>query len=102
MDSTPHLSWLKARVSFASRLAALGDYRNRHYSIEKSFEVDGIGYFEVSDGLDAFTTRRIYSRKDYKSLCRVLKLAGKRWPSQYTFHRRCRTCWRASLRKSDK
>lgn len=96
MDSTPHLAWLKARVSFASRLAVLGDYQNRRCSIEKSFEVDGIGYFEVSDGFGAFTTRRVYSAKDRDGLRRVIKLASKRWPSRNGFHERCRTCWKAS------
>ena len=96
MDSLPHLTWLKAHVWVASRLALLGDYQNRHYSIVKSFEQEGIGYFEVSDGSGAFTIRRIYSQTDLDGLGRVLRLATKRWPSQNGFHRHCRTCWPAS------
>ena len=96
MDSTPYLTWLRARVSFASRLAALGDYQNHRCSIEKSFEADGIGYLEVSDGFGAFTSRRVYSAKDRDGLCRVLKLASKRWPSKNSLHQRFQTCWRAS------
>lgn len=96
MDSSPHSAWLKDQVAFASRVAVVGDYRDRRSFIEHSFEVDGLGYFEVCDGGDAFTTRRVHMQKDWELLYRVLTLAEKRWPSKHTYHKPCKDCWQAS------
>ncbi len=73
-----------------------GDYQNRRSFIKRSFEADGIGYFEVSDGGDAFTTRRVHIQRDWEFIYLVLNLAEQRWPSKHTFHAQCKDCWQAS------
>ena len=48
MDSSPHSAWLKDQVAFASRVAVVGDYRDRRSFIEHSFEVEGLGCLFVN------------------------------------------------------